>query len=305
MNVRISKEVKEALDSGKPVVAFESTIISHGMPYPQNVDAALRVEKECRDYGAIPATIGIIKGECVVGLSKEEIEELGTRKDVVKASRRDLAILINNKMYGATTVASTMIIANMAGIRVFATGGVGGVHRGAETSMDVSADLQELAHTNTLVICAGPKAILDLGLTLEYLETFGVPVLGYGVDKLPCFYSRTSKFDVDYKVNSPEEMAAIMKTKWDLGLNGGLLLANPIPEQYSLDNEEIEEIIVEGIKEMNAQGIKGKKTTPFLLNYVKEKTNGASLKSNIELVLNNARLGAKIAIEYARLVKEK
>jgi pseudouridylate synthase len=301
MNIRINQEVEEAIQNNRPVVALESTIISHGMPYPQNVKTALLVEQEIRKYGAIPATIGIIDGVCVVGMSKEEIEEFGKRSNVVKVSRRDLPIIISQKLWGATTVASTMIIAALANIKVFVTGGIGGVHRGAETSFDISADLQELATTNVAVICAGPKAILDLPKTLEYLETYGVPVLGYQTEELPAFYSQTSGLKVDYRVDSPLEIAHIMKTKWQMKLKGGILVTNPIPKEYALDNKEMEKVIQEALNAAEKQMIKGKALTPFLLKYIKEATNGESLEANIALILNNARLGAQIAKEYNKI----
>jgi pseudouridylate synthase len=301
--MKINQEVAKALMEGKPVVALESTIISHGMPYPKNVETANLVEETIRKNGAIPATIGIIDGEIIVGLSHSEIEEFGKRKGVVKVSRRDLPLVVSKKLWGATTVAASIIIASKAGIETFVTGGIGGVHRGATETMDISADLQELAHTSTLVVCAGPKAILDIPLTLEYLETMGVPVLGYQVNKLPCFYSRSSKYAVDYEVDTPKEVAAVMQAKWELGLTGSILLANPIPEKYSMDNAEIEKVIQAGILEMNAKKIKGKEATPFLLSYVKEKTHGESLEANIALVVNNAIVGAKIAVAYSQLKK--
>ncbi|MDD3421985.1 MAG: pseudouridine-5'-phosphate glycosidase [Bacilli bacterium] len=301
--MKINQEVAKALMEGKPVVALESTIISHGMPYPKNVETANLVEETIRKNGAIPATIGIIDGEIIVGLSHSEIEEFGKRKGVVKVSRRDLPLVVSKKLWGATTVAASIIIASKAGIKTFVTGGIGGVHRGATETMDISADLQELAHTSILVVCAGPKAILDIPLTLEYLETMGVPVLGYQVNKLPCFYSRSSKYAVDYEVDTPKEVAAVMQAKWDLGLTGSILLANPIPEKYSMDNAEIEKVIQAGILEMNSKKIKGKEATPFLLSYVKEKTHGESLEANIALVVNNAIVGAKIAVAYSQLKK--
>ncbi|MDD4065583.1 MAG: pseudouridine-5'-phosphate glycosidase [Bacilli bacterium] len=301
--MKINQEVAKALMEGKPVVALESTIISHGMPYPKNVETANLVEETIRKNGVIPATIGIIDGEIVVGLSHSEIEEFGKRKGVVKVSRRDLPLVVSKKLWGATTVAASIIIASKAGIKTFVTGGIGGVHRGATETMDISADLQELAHTSILVVCAGPKAILDIPLTLEYLETMGVPVLGYQVNKLPCFYSRSSKYAVDYEVDTPKEVAAVMQAKWDLGLTGSILLANPIPEKYSMDNAEIEKVIQAGILEMNSKKIKGKEATPFLLSYVKEKTHGESLEANIALVVNNAIVGAKIAVAYSQLKK--
>lgn len=301
--MKINQEVAKALMEGKPVVALESTIISHGMPYPKNVETANLVEETIRKNGVIPATIGIIDGEIIVGLSHSEIEEFGKRKGVVKVSRRDLPLVVSKKLWGATTVAASIIIASKAGIKTFVTGGIGGVHRGATETMDISADLQELAHTSILVVCAGPKAILDIPLTLEYLETMGVPVLGYQVNKLPCFYSRSSKYAVDYEVDTPKEVAAVMQAKWDLGLTGSILLANPIPEKYSMDNAEIEKVIQAGILEMNSKKIKGKEATPFLLSYVKEKTHGESLEANIALVVNNAIVGAKIAVAYSQLKK--
>ena len=292
----IAPEVRQALDEGKPVVALESTIISHGMPYPQNVETALKVEEIIRENGAVPATIAIIGGRLRAGLSPEEIDYLGKKgRDVAKASRRDLAVICARGMDGATTVTTTMIIAHMAGIEVFATGGLGGVHRGAETTMDISADLEELAMTPVMVICAGAKSILDLGLTLEFLETRGVPVLGYQTDELPAFYTRHSGFGVDYRVDSPEELAQIFHTKREMGLKGGILVGNPIPEQYSMDKETIDAAIDQAIKEANEQGIHGKETTPFLLAKVSELTGGDSLESNLPRLLNNVALGAKTA----------
>ena len=292
----ISPEVKAALDAGKPVVALESTIISHGMPYPQNVETALTVERTIRENGAVPATIAIIGGRLKAGLSPEEIEYLGKEgTKVTKASRRDLPVLVARGDDGATTVTTTMIIAALAGIKVFATGGIGGVHRGAETTMDISADLEELARTPVMVICAGAKSILDLGLTLEYLETKGVPVIGYGTEELPAFYTRKSGFKVDYRVDSPEELAAIFKAKQEMGLGGGMLVTNPIPEEYSMDPDRINKAIDEAVAEAKTLGIHGKETTPFLLAKIKDITGGDSLASNIQLVLNNARLAAKTA----------
>ena len=293
----ISPEVACALRDDRPVVALESTIISHGMPYPQNVETALKVEQIIRDNGAVPATIAIIGGRLKAGLTPEEIEYLGKQGSAVaKASRRDLAVLAARGADGATTVTTTMIIANMAGIQVFATGGIGGVHRGAQTTMDISADLEELAHTPVMVVCAGAKSILDLGLTLEYLETHGVPVIGYGTDELPAFYTRTSGFKVDYRMDSPEELAAAFRTARELNLRGGMLVTNPIPEEYSMDPAVINKAIDEAVAQANAQGIHGKATTPFLLAKVKELTGGDSLDSNIQLVFNNARLAARTAV---------
>ncbi|MBU5435857.1 pseudouridine-5'-phosphate glycosidase [Pseudoflavonifractor sp. MSJ-37] len=292
----VAPEVAAAVAAGKPVVALESTIISHGMPYPQNVETALKVEEIIRENGAVPATIAVIGGRLKAGLSKDEIEYLGKKgADVAKASRRDLAVLVSKKADGATTVTTTMIIAHMAGIKIFATGGIGGVHRGAETTMDISADLEELAHTPVMVVCAGAKSILDLGLTLEYLETHGVPVIGYGTKELPAFYTRKSGFGVDYELDTPEELANAFQTSLDLGFQGGMLVTNPIPEEYSMDHDVINKAIDEAIKEASEQGIHGKATTPFLLAKVKELTGGDSLDSNIQLVFNNARLAAKTA----------
>ena len=298
----IAPEVQKALDEGRPVVALESTIISHGMPYPQNVETALNVEKIIREHGATPATIAVIGGRLKAGLSPAEIEYLGKQgQKVTKASRRDLSVLVAQGADGATTVATTMMIAHMAGIKLFATGGIGGVHRGAETTMDISADLEELGQTDVMVVCAGAKAILDLKLTLEYLETKGVPVLGYQTQELPAFYTRTSGLKVDYQVDSPEMLAKILKTQHDLGLHGGILVTNPIPEEFAMDHEVINRAIDEAVAQANAQGIHGKATTPFLLAKVKELTGGDSLDSNIQLVFNNARLAAQTAAELCRL----
>lgn len=298
----IAPEVAKALAENKPVVALESTIISHGMPYPQNVETALKVEEVIRENGAVPATIAIIGGRLKAGLSKDEIEHLGkTGYDVTKVSRRDLPIIVAKGMDGATTVATTMIIASLAGIKIFATGGIGGVHRGAETTMDISADLEELAVTPVMVICAGAKSILDLGLTLEYLETKGVPVIGYGTKELPAFYTRKSGFGVDYELDTPLELATAFHVKQEIGLKGGMLVANPIPEEFSMDPDVINKAIDEAIAESKKQGIHGKDTTPFLLAKVKEITGGDSLDSNIQLVFNNARLAAKTAVELCKL----
>ena len=292
----LSPEVAAARAEGKPVVALESTIISHGMPYPQNVETALRVEQTIRDNGAVPATVAILGGRLKAGLTPEEIEYLGKKgRGVAKASRRDLPVLVARGADGATTVTTTMIIAALAGIKVFATGGIGGVHRGAETTMDISADLEELARTPVMVICAGAKSILDLGLTLEYLETKGVPVIGYGTEELPAFYTRRSGFKVDYRIDTPEELAAAFRAKMEMGLGGGMLVTNPIPEEYSMDPAIINAAIDRAIEESVEQGIKGKETTPFLLARIKDLTGGDSLASNIQLVLNNARLAAKTA----------
>ncbi|AWI06507.1 pseudouridine-5'-phosphate glycosidase [Clostridium drakei] len=296
----INPEVKKALEEGKPVVALESTIISHGMPYPKNVETARNVEKIIRDKGAIPATIAILNGKLKVGLTNDELEYLGNGKNVIKTSRRDIPFIIAKKMDGATTVASTMIIAELAGIKVFATGGIGGVHRGAQQTFDISADLEELAHTNVAVVCAGAKSILDIGLTLEYLETNGVPVVGFGTDEMPAFYTRKSGFGVDYKIDSVKELSDAIKAKWDLGLQGGLIVANPIPEQYQMDYDIISKAIEAALKESEEKGIRGKESTPFLLAKIKEITGGDSLESNIRLVYNNAALGAELAVELCK-----
>jgi pseudouridine-5'-phosphate glycosidase len=286
------------------VVALESTIISHGMPWPQNAETALAVEAEVRAHGAVPATIAVIDGRLKAGLTTAEIERLGQAGHAVtKASRRDLPFLVAGRGTGATTVAATMIVAALAGIRVFATGGIGGVHRGAATSMDVSADLQELARTEVAVVCAGAKSILDLGLTLEYLETHGVPVIGHGTHSLPAFFSRDSAFGVDYRLDSAAEIAAAMQAKWQLGLGGGLVVANPIPEAHALPRERIDAAIEQALAEAQAQHIAGKAATPFLLQRVNELTGGVSLAANIQLVLNNARLASAIAVAYAQLAR--
>ena len=297
----ISPEVRQALAEGKPVVALESTIISHGMPYPKNVETALLVEKTIRENGAVPATIAIIGGRLKAGLSPDEIEYLGKAgPKVAKASRRDLAAIVARGADGATTVTTTMIIAHMAGIKVFATGGIGGVHRGAEVTMDISADLEELGSTPVMVVCAGAKSILDLGLTLEYLETKGVPVIGYGTDELPAFYTRRSGFGVDYRVDSPEELATMFKAHLALGMKGGMLVTNPIPEEYAMDKAVIDAAIEQALSDAKAAGIHGKETTPFLLAKVVELTGGDSLESNIRLVLNNATVAAQTAVEMCK-----
>ena len=299
--LEINPEVKEALAAGKAVVALESTIISHGMPYPRNVETALAVEQIVRDNGAVPATIAIIKGKLKVGLTPDEIEYLGSHHDVIKTSRRDIPFILAKGLDGATTVASTMIIADLAGIKVFATGGIGGAHRGAQTTMDISADLQELAHTNVAVVCAGAKSILDIGLTLEYLETQGVPVVGYGTSELPAFYTSKSGYAVDYRIDTPKEVAEAMKAKWDLGLSGGIVVANPIPHEFEMDPAVISKAIDQAVRESEEQGIKGKESTPFLLGRVKELTGGSSLDSNIQLVFSNVKVGAQIAVEFCKL----
>ena len=300
--LEINPIVKEALENNKPVVALESTIISHGMPYPKNVEVALEVERLARENGVVPATIGIINGKLKVGLTEDEINLLGREGlKVPKVSRRDLAYVVSNKLNGATTVATTMLISALAGVKIFATGGIGGVHRNAEVTMDISADLEELGQTNVAVICAGAKSILDLKLTLEYLETKGVPVHGYKTKELPAFYTRKSGFNLDYKIETPNEFANILKTKWDLGLNGGVVIANPIPEEFAMDYDVITNAINEAIVEAEEKGIKGKDTTPFLLDKVKTITAGKSLEANIQLVFNNVKLAAEIAKELVRL----
>ena len=297
----ISEEVKKALQDGKAVVALESTIISHGMPYPKNVETALRVEEEVRKYGAVPATIGIIDGVGIVGMSKEQIEEFGKRKGILKVSRRDLPVVYARKLWGATTVATTMMLAKEAGIEVFVTGGIGGVHRKAQETFDISADLQELANTDVTVVCAGAKAILDLKLTLEYLETFGVTVLGYQTTELADFYTAHSGLQLEYQIENPEDGAKIIDAKRKNNLKGGILVANPIPEEYAMDKAIIDKCIQDAIIEMDKLGVRGKECTPFLLKRICELTGGDSLESNIRLVLNNAKIGSQIAVEYAKI----
>ena len=300
--VAVSDEVRQAILEHQPVVALESTIISHGMPYPQNVETALLVEKTVGENGAVPATIAILAGKLCVGINGDQIEYLGRKGlQVIKASRRDLPVLLSRGEDGATTVATTMIAASMAGIQVFATGGIGGVHRGAETTMDISADLEELAQTDVSVVCAGAKSILDLGLTLEYLETKGVPVIGYQTEELPAFYCRKSGFKVDYRLDTPEEIAAALRAKTLCGLKGGMLIANPIPQDYAMPESQMDQSIHQAIEEAKLAGIKGKYITPFLLDRIKTLTNGQSLAANIQLVLNNAKLGAEIAVALCKL----
>lgn len=296
-----SKEVEEGIAEGKAIVALESTIISHGMPYPKNVEMARKVEQIIRDNGAVPATIAIMDGKIKIGLSDAELETLGTSKHARKTSRRDLPFVVASKEIGATTVASTMICAELAGIKMFVTGGIGGVHRGAETTMDISADLEELATTNVGVVCAGVKSILDIGLTLEYLETKGVPVIGFQTDKFPAFYTATSPFEPNFRLDEELAIAKMLKVKWDLGLNGGAIIANPIPQEFSLEEAYITSIIEKALQEADDNNIRGKDVTPFLLGKVKELTEGKSLESNLELVYNNARVGAKIAVELNNL----
>lgn len=296
----ITPEIQKAIQEGKPIVALESTILSHGMPYPENIEFAHKVEEIVRAQGAIPATMAIIGGKLKVGLNSEELELMCKADNIAKASRRDVAVYLANGQTAATTVATTMLIANLAGIRVFATGGIGGVHRGAQETMDISADLQEFAHTNVCVVSAGCKSILDIGLTLEYLETYGVPVLGYQTSEFPCFYCETSGFGVDYKVKDAAEVAKIMKTKWDLGLDGGVLVGNPIPHEYSMDHKVIDEVINKALDMAKEKGIKGKATTPFLLATIKDLTGGDSLASNLQLAYNNAKVASQIAVEFAK-----
>lgn len=300
--LEVSKEVQEALKNNQPVVALESTIISHGMPYPKNVETALKVEEVVRENGAVPATIAIINGKLTVGCTKEQIDHLGKAGlAVTKVSRRDIPFVVAKGVDGATTVAATMYIANLAGVKVFATGGIGGVHRGAETTMDISADLNELEQTNVMVVCAGAKSILDLGLTLECLETRGVPVVGYQTDSLPAFYTKTSPFKVDYRCDSPEEIAKAFACQSAVGLKGGMLITNPIPDEFSMDEAYITETINSALEECEKLGIHGKDTTPYLLDKVQKLTDGKSLESNIELVYNNAKLASKIAVELCNL----
>ena len=299
--MKISERVEKALKEGKPVIALETTIISHGMPYPKNVECALAVEKVIEENGAVPATIGIIEGEPIIGMSHEEIELFGKTKGIEKVSRRDLPIICAEKKWGATTVSATMILAELAGIEFFVTGGIGGVHRKAQETFDISADLDELGKTNVSVICAGPKAILDLNLTMEYLETKGVPVIGYNTDKLPAFFTRTSDLRVDYNAKTPLDIAKIVKSKRDYKLNGGVLITNPIPEEFSMDPAYINAEIDKALIEMEKDGIKGKEETPYLLAKIVELTKGKSLEANIHLILNNAKLGAQIASEYVKL----
>lgn len=294
--LEINPIIKEALDNNKPVIALESTIISHGMPYPKNVDTALEVEKLVKEAGCVPATIGIIHGKLKIGLTSEEIEILGKEGlNVIKVSRRDIPYVVANKLNGATTVAGTMIASHLAGIKIFATGGIGGVHRGAQTTMDISADLDELSKTSVAVVCAGAKSILDLKLTLEYLETKGVPVLGYKTKELPAFFTSKSGFELDYKMNSAKEIADLLNTKWNLGLEGGVVIANPIPHEFEMDAKLIEDVIEKAVEKAESLGIHGKDTTPFLLDEIQKVTGGNSLEANIHLVFNNVKLACEIA----------
>ncbi|MBB6638492.1 pseudouridine-5'-phosphate glycosidase [Cohnella thailandensis] len=294
--LQFTPEAYEALKTGKPVVALETTIISHGMPYPQNIEMARTVESIIREQGAVPATIGIMNGHIKIGLNDEELEAFATSPSVEKVSRRDFPYILSSGKIGATTVAATMIGAALAGIEVFATGGIGGVHRDGEKTMDVSADLTELASTNVAVVCAGAKSILDIGRTLEYLETHGVPVVGYKTDEFPSFYSRESGYGVDFRLDTPEEVANVLKTKWELGLNGGAVIANPVPSEHAMKNEEIDGFIQQALREANEQNIAGKRVTPFLLGRIKQLTGGDSLATNIQLVYHNAKVAAQIAV---------
>lgn len=293
--IEISEEVKTAIAENKPVVALESTIISHGMPYPQNLETALEVENTVRNNKAVPATIAIINGKIKIGLNRRDIEFLSNEKNILKASRRDIPVIVSQKLSAATTVSATMICANLASIKIFATGGIGGVHRNAQQTLDISADLQELARTSITVVSAGAKSILDIGLTLEYLETLGVPVIGYRTNEFPAFYTRKSGFNMNYKIDTPEEIANLIKAKYDLGLRGGVLVANPIPEKYSMDKKIIDEAIEKALIKAEKNNIKGKEVTPFLLSKIKNITGSASLEANIKLVLNNAKLASEIA----------
>lgn len=299
--IKISPKVTKALEEGKPVVALESTIISHGMPYPKNVQTALEVEQVIINQGVVPATIGIIDGVAIIGMDKDEIEQFGKKQGIKKVSRRDLPIVYAKKLYGATTVASTMILASQAGIEVFVTGGIGGVHRNAQQTFDISADLEELAKTNVTVVCAGCKSILDLPLTMEYLETKGVPVLGYQTNELPDFYTSKSGIKLEYSIQDPVDAANIIKAKRENNIQGGILITNPIPTQYEMDKEVINNAIEKALLSMEKEGIKGKDATPYLLKTIVEITNGDSLESNIKLILNNAVVGALIAKEYAKI----
>lgn len=303
--IHFSDDVKQALDHQQPVVALESTIISHGMPYPENVETAKAVEALIREQGATPATIAIIDGKIVVGLSQEHMEFMATETEIIKASRRDLPIILSKHFHASTTVAATMICANLAGIKVFVTGGIGGVHRKAEQTFDISADLRELSETNVAVVAAGAKAILDLGLTMEYLETLGVPVLGYQTGEFPAFYTRSSGIPLNYRVETPEDIARILRAKWELGLNGGVLIGNPIPEESSMDERVMNTAIEQALQEADTQGVKGKDITPFLLERITDLTGGESLTANIALIKHNARLGAQIAVAFHTFLKEK
>jgi len=298
-HLHINPEVDQALRTNKPVVALESTIISHGMPYPKNVETALSVEQIVRDHGAVPATIGVMDGKCVVGMSREQIETFGKSKDVWKVSLRDLPYVVSQKLLGATTVAATIRIASMAGIKVFVTGGIGGVHRGAEHTMDISADLTEMAQTDVAIVSAGVKSILDIGLTLEYLETLGIPVVTFGSDEFPSFYSRESGFKSPLRLDDPASIAEMLRTKWEIGLKGSVLIANPLSKESSIDRNEMESHIQEALTATEHAGVSGKEVTPFLLKYIADHTSGESLEANIALIRSNAALGARIASAYA------
>ena len=296
--IDISEEIQNSIKGNGPVVALESTIISHGMPFPQNLETALEVERIIRKEGAIPATIAVLEGRIKIGLSNLELEQFAQRTKTVKVSSRDLPLALSQKQDGGTTVAASMICASMAGISVFVTGGIGGVHRGSEKTMDISGDLMELARTNVAVVCAGIKSILDIPRTLEYLETQGVPVIGYRTDEFPAFYTTTSGYSVQSRINTAEEIARCMKVKWELGLEGGMVIANPVLREDAMDEEVIEEAISKSLKEASEKGIDGKAVTPFLLERISQLTDGESLKTNIALICNNALLGAKIASAY-------
>lgn len=293
--LQVSDEVQSALNDNRPVVALESTIISHGMPYPQNYETAKHVENTVKENGAVPATIAILNGKIKVGLNEDDLQILSNSGNILKASRRDIPVIVSEKLNAATTVSATMICAALAGLKIFATGGIGGVHREGNNSFDISADLTELAQTNIAVVSAGVKSILDIGLTLEYLETLGVPVIGYATDEFPAFYTRQSGFKVNYRLDTPGQIGSMIKTKWELGLSGGVIVANPIPQEYSMDKNKIDTAIETALKNADARGIKGKDVTPFLLGEIKNITGGSSLESNIKLVLNNAKLAAQIA----------
>jgi len=299
--LNIADEVMEAKENKKPIVALESTIISHGMPYPENIAMASKVESIIRENGAVPATIALIEGKIKIGINKDELEYMASSKDILKASRRDIPVVVARRLSAATTVAGTMICASLAGIKVFATGGIGGVHRGAEKTFDISADLQELSKTDVAVVSAGAKSILDLKLTMEYLETMGVPVIGYGTNEFPAFYTRQSGIFVNYKLDTPEDVAAVILAQINLGYKGGMVIANPIPEEYSMDKDLIDRVIKDAIGEAEREKITGKDLTPFLLTKIKDITEGKSLDANLKLVYNNAELAAKIAVSLSRL----
>jgi len=297
--LEINAEVKEALEKGKPVVALESTIISHGMPYPQNLKTAIEVENIVRKHGAVPATIAIFNGKCYAGLTKDQLEYFASAKDVWKVSLRDMPYVISKKLYGATTVAATMRIASMAGIKIFVTGGIGGVHRDANETMDISADLTEMEQTSVAVVSAGIKSILDIGLTSEYLETKGIPVVTIGQDEFPSFYSRKSGFNSPLRIDDVNEIAAMLHTKWQLGLNGSVLIANPVPNDQEIDPKEMEVYIKKALNKAKKKNIRSKEVTPFLLKYIADHTKGESLEANIALIKNNAKVGAELAVAYS------